>query len=120
MKAGLERMARGLAVDLKAHGIRVNAIAPGAMANGLPLERGDVDGPVDPSWYKLDEVGNVLEGCSTDGGSAAFCRAVPAGKAGAPSDVAAMVTFLCSDHGRYINGQTMRIDGGMSACSQFW
>lgn len=120
MKAGLERMVKGMAVDLRAHNVRVNAIAPGAMANGLPDVASAIDGPVDPSWYKVDRTGKVVEGCTTEGGSEAFCRAVPAGVAGSPSDVAALVVFLCSDGGRYINGQTIRVDGGMSACSQFW
>lgn len=64
--------------------------------------------------------GSYLSGFDTEGGSDAFKACVPAGVGGAPSDVAAMVAFVASDLGRYINGQTLRVDGGMSACNVFW
>jgi hypothetical protein len=35
---------------MRRYGIRSNAVAPGGMANALPLKRGRIDGPVDPSW----------------------------------------------------------------------
>jgi len=120
MKAGLECMVRCLACDLREHNIRSNVIAPGGMANGLPDNPADIDGPTDPSWYEKAEDGSYRWGFDGDGGSDAFKAAVPAGVGGAPSDVGAMVTFLASDLGRYINGQTMRVDGGMSACNVFW
>jgi 3-oxoacyl-[acyl-carrier protein] reductase len=38
---------------------------------------------------------------------------VPAGRAGTPDDVAAIVRFLCSDAAGYINGQVIGVNGGM-------
>ena len=38
---------------------------------------------------------------------------VPAGRAGRPAEVAALVAFLCSDAAGYINGQVIGINGGM-------
>ena len=38
---------------------------------------------------------------------------VPAGRAGTPDEVAALVRFLCSDAAGYINGQVIGVDGGM-------
>jgi 3-oxoacyl-[acyl-carrier protein] reductase len=38
---------------------------------------------------------------------------VPAGRAGTPEEVAALVRFLCSDAAGYINGQVIGINGGM-------
>jgi NAD(P)-dependent dehydrogenase (short-subunit alcohol dehydrogenase family) len=49
-----------------------------------------------------------------------FCAAVPDGRFGAPSDIAGTVVFLCSGVGRYVNGQTLRVDGGMSAANRLW
>lgn len=43
----------------------------------------------------------------------AYLRKVPLGRAGTPDDVAKLVTFLATD-GRYITGQTIRLDGGRS------
>ena len=39
---------------------------------------------------------------------------VPAGRAGTPEEVAALVGFLCSEAAGYVNGQVIGIDGGMS------
>jgi len=38
---------------------------------------------------------------------------VPAGRAGTPDEVAALIAFLCSDAAGYINGQVIGINGGM-------
>jgi 3-oxoacyl-[acyl-carrier protein] reductase len=38
---------------------------------------------------------------------------VPAGRAGTPDEVAALVRFLCSDAAGYINGQVIGVNGGM-------
>lgn len=123
-KAGLERMVRGLACDLARHGIRANCVAPGATGNALPSERGPIDGGIDPNWYTLEEgpggTSRVASGFTFEDSSEAFARAVPAGVGGAPSDIGGTIAFLCSDNARYINGQTLRVDGGMSACAQLW
>jgi 3-oxoacyl-[acyl-carrier protein] reductase len=39
---------------------------------------------------------------------------VPAGRAGTPEEVAALVGFLCSDAAGYINGQVIGVNGGMA------
>ena len=38
----------------------------------------------------------------------------PVTKVGEPSDIANMVLFLCSDKAKFINGQNITVDGGMS------
>jgi 3-oxoacyl-[acyl-carrier protein] reductase len=37
---------------------------------------------------------------------------VPLGRPGSPEDVAALVTFLCSDRARHITGEVIKVDGG--------
>ena len=40
-------------------------------------------------------------------------REIPTRRLGKPQDVAALVTFLCSDEADYITGQVISIDGGL-------
>jgi NAD(P)-dependent dehydrogenase (short-subunit alcohol dehydrogenase family) len=42
-------------------------------------------------------------------------EAVPAGRIGKPEEIAAAVSFLCSDDAAYINGATLAVDGGLGA-----
>jgi len=44
----------------------------------------------------------------------------PLGRLGEPEDVADVVTFLASDKARFITGQTIFVDGGVSAGSSWW
>ena len=82
-KAALANLTRQLAREL-APDVTVNAIAPGAVL-----------------WEP---------GISEDD-KAAFLSRVPLERSGDPSDIAKLVEFLCTG-GRYITGQTLRVDGG--------
>jgi pteridine reductase len=82
-KAGLEMLTRVLAIEL-APKIRVNAVAPGAVA--LP------------------------EGTS-EAMRASIVKQVPLGREGSPEDVAHAVLFLARD-GAYVTGQILKVDGG--------
>ena len=49
----------------------------------------------------------------TDAAKSAMAGMIPLERLGRPQDIAAMVTFLASDHAAYITGQVLVVDGGM-------
>ena len=85
-KAALHGASKSLAREMATRGITVNVIAPGVIAGTMTAAA------FPPEMIK---------------------QIVPAGRAGTPEEVAALVGFLCSDAAGYINGQVIGIDGGM-------
>jgi NAD(P)-dependent dehydrogenase (short-subunit alcohol dehydrogenase family) len=93
-KGAIIAYTRELAVELAPLGIRVNAIAPGAVT---------VESHRRVMSFDPDELGS----------------GIPAGFAGSPRDVAKLAVFLAGDDARYILGQTIVIDGGTTAWISF-
>lgn len=89
-KAAVLMHGRAAALELGAHGIRVNAVAPGLI---------DRDG-LAQAWPD---------------GVARWQAACPLERLGTPTDVADAVLFLLSDAARWITGTTLTVDGGMLA-----
>jgi 3-oxoacyl-[acyl-carrier protein] reductase len=88
-KAGLQALTASMAQEVGVHNVRVNAICPGV---------------IDTS--RMDDLGR---GEVWD----AFIRgAIPLGRAGTGTEIAAAVVFLCSDQGAFITGQSYNVDGG--------
>lgn len=90
-KAAIESLVRYLAVEGAPEGIRVNAVSAGVVDTDALRHFPDREG--------------MLE--------AAACR-TPAGTLVTPEDVAAAVSFLCSDDASMIRGEVLRVDGGYS------
>jgi 3-oxoacyl-[acyl-carrier protein] reductase len=88
-KAGIEAMTSVLAKELRGRGITVNAVAPGPTATGLFLDGKPKD---------------VIE---------RLARLAPLERLGTPEDIAAVVAFLAGPDGGWINGQTLRANGGI-------
>jgi len=89
-KAGLLNLVKSMCVEWAPMGIRVNAIAPGAI--------------VSPRIPLGDEASE----------RAMFSR-IPAGGRGSPEDIANAALFLASPLASYITGQTLAVDGGLTA-----
>lgn len=85
-KAGQTMVVKELARAFAADGIRVNAIAPGAIPGG-----------------------------GFDAGIAKFDDMIPLGRTGTPEDIAEMaIALLCDRFSRYVTGATVAVDGGLS------
>ena len=90
-KGALEALARHLAVELAPRGIRVNILAPGAIAT--------------ESWTSMPNAQNRL---------AELTRRTPISRLVTLDEVAQAAQFLCSDAARSIIGHTLVVDGGAS------
>ena len=93
-KAGLQGMARTLAIELGRFNINVNTVAPGYVDTRMFRSVAD----------RLGVDHQTLE--------AELAADVPLGRIGTPEDVAAVITFLASDDARYVSGQTIYVRGG--------
>jgi 3-oxoacyl-[acyl-carrier protein] reductase len=86
-KSALHGASKSLARELASRGITVNVVAPGVVAGRM------ADAAFPPEVVK---------------------QLVPAGRAGTPDEIAAVVRFLCSDAAGYVTGQVIGVNGGMA------
>lgn len=90
-KAGAVSLVASLALAWAEEGIRVNGIAPGLVPTRLTTAT-----TADPER------------------AARAIAAIPAGRMGTPQDMAGAALFLASPLARYVLGQTLRVDGGLT------
>jgi glucose 1-dehydrogenase len=95
-KGGMANLTRTLALEFAGRGIRVNAVAPGA-----------IDTPMNAAWTEDAKKRAVVE------------SHIPLGRAGTPGEIAAVFAFLASDEASYIVGQTIYACGGLTLFNEF-
>ena len=88
-KAGLIGMTKSLAQELGSRNITVNCVAPGFIATPMT---------------------EVLNEKQREG----ILSRIPAGRMGAPAEIAAAVLYLASEEAAYVTGQTLHVNGGMA------
>jgi len=91
-KGGLKMMTRALAVELAAHNVQVNGIAPG--------------------FFKTEMNTALINDAEF---SAWVARRTPAGRWGDPAEIAGAAVFLASAAADYVTGHLLYVDGGFSA-----
>jgi NAD(P)-dependent dehydrogenase (short-subunit alcohol dehydrogenase family) len=88
-KAAVDTITVGLAKELAADGIRVNAVAPGTVWTDIHRDMGDPERP------------------------AKAAARIPLGRAGDPEEIAAAVAWLLSPDASYTTGAVLRVAGGL-------
>lgn len=92
-KAAVAHLAKSLAVEWAAVGIRVNAMSPGYVLTDLTRQIIEREPELEAGWVSL----------------------IPQGRMATPEDLTGLVVFLASDASSYLTGQQLVIDGGYTA-----
>jgi len=95
-KGGMENLTKSLALEYAGHGIRVNAVGPGAVVT-----------PINDAWIHNPEAKAAVE------------SHIPMGRAASVDEIASVFTFLASDDASYITGQTIFACGGLTLYPEF-
>ncbi len=93
-KAGLQGMARTLAIELGPFNVNVNTVAPGFVETRMTRATAERMG-MDYETFKLGAASQI-----------------PLRRVGQPEDIASVIAFLCSDESSFVSGQTIYARGG--------
>jgi NAD(P)-dependent dehydrogenase (short-subunit alcohol dehydrogenase family) len=98
-KAAIRQLTVTTANELGEHGVRVNAVCPGAVATAIFGRAAGLDGEAAQRTVDLMNV--------------ALSDVAPIRRSGQPIDIAEAVLWLASDASSYVNGQAIAVDGGL-------
>jgi NAD(P)-dependent dehydrogenase (short-subunit alcohol dehydrogenase family) len=118
-KGGVIQLTRTVAIEYAATGVRVNAVCPGLIRTPM-MDRSLKNLRASAMTYGAWQ--SPLARWLTDHllGTASAKKAMvkfmqPVGRPGEPEEIAAAVLYLCSDPAKFVTGQTLVLDGGMTA-----
>src|SRR4028119_366700 len=122
-KAGLQALARTLALELGRLNITGNALAPGWIQTGMTPERLELGGvtitvnAIAPGGIETEMTKEAAErvGMTMDDMKERFAKNIPLKRFGRVEDIANVVAFLASDGAAYISGETIYVAGGPSS-----
>lgn len=95
-KAAVENFTRCWALELAGDGVRVNAIAPGA---------------IDTNIWNVTNLDKEAEQAHKEG----IAKTIPCGRFGEPGEIASVAVFLAREDASYVNGAIIAVDGGQGA-----
>jgi 3-oxoacyl-[acyl-carrier protein] reductase len=93
-KAGIQGLAKTLAIELGPFGITANSVAPGFVVSAMTEQTAE------------------RMGVPFDAFIEAIAQQTPMGRVGQPEDIAGVVAFLCSADASYLTGQVIYVRGG--------
>jgi len=96
-KAGMQGFTKTLAIELGRYNVTANSVAPGFIATDMLRQTAERMGITNEQ---------LLEGAAKE---------IPVGRVGQPEDVAAAVSFFCSDAASFVSGQVLYVAGGPKA-----
>ena len=99
LRASVSALAKTLALELAASGIRVNQIVPGRLDTDRVRE--------------LDEINGKKQGVSAAEAKAKSIGSIPLGRYGDPTEFGRVGAFLLSNAASYLTGATVQVDGGL-------
>lgn len=98
VRGAMASWAKTLSMEVASDGITVNNLLPGFIRTGRLQQI--IESNAEKSGRPMEVVRAEME------------KSVPTGRFGEPNEMAAMALFLCSDQAAYINGTSIRVDGG--------
>lgn len=97
-KAGLEAATRTAALEFAEFGVLVNAVAPGFVATRMSIVNGQDE--LESAWFNEVYIKN---------------KRLPIPRPALPVEIAHVIAWLASSSNTYMTGQTLTVDGGLSA-----